>query len=263
MSRSQQFRIVCTAMLLIIIPHSEVHSEDPASQWTIMDRRENIEVFSEFDPGMETLWMHLTSVQQEMQQQLDLRVTSDSIQIVIFSSRRRYLQYLGDQIRDSRFRKAIFFRNEDVSQIYAYRSSELLTDLRHEFTHVILHQNLPFVPLWIDEGLAEFLETPPEERQNSNRISGARWRARLGGITSLSDLESLPSASEMTADNYRDSWTWVHFLLSDSTETREIFQSYISTIARGEAPGPFSRVFRTRVGSPENRINSYFRKSRN
>lgn len=263
MSRSQQFRIVCTAMLVIIIPHNDVHPENSSSQWSITDRRENVEVFSEFDPDMEMVWMHLKSVQQEMQQQLGLAATSDSIQIVIFSSRRRYLQYLGDQIRESRFRKALFFRNEDVSQIYAYRSPELLTDLRHEFTHVILHQNLSFVPLWIDEGLAEFLETPPDHRQNSSRIAGARWRARLGGITSLSELENLPSASEMTAENYRDSWTWVYFLLNNSPETREMLQSYLATIARGEAPGPFSQVLRTRVGSPENQINSYFRKSRN
>ena len=44
--------------------------------------------------------------------------------------------------------------------VYTYWGNRIQQDLRHELTHAILHSVLKDVPLWLDEGLAEYFEVP-------------------------------------------------------------------------------------------------------
>jgi hypothetical protein len=46
--------------------------------------------------------------------------------------------------------------------VFAYRGEDFETDLRHECTHALLNAALPVVPLWLDEGLAEYFEVLPQ-----------------------------------------------------------------------------------------------------
>ena len=48
-------------------------------------------------------------------------------------------------------------RSEDLL-IYTYWGERVQQDLRHELTHALLHSVLKDVPLWLDEGLAEYYE---------------------------------------------------------------------------------------------------------
>ncbi|MBC7966291.1 MAG: hypothetical protein H7Z17_10250, partial [Fuerstia sp.] len=170
------------------------------SRWAIEDKRGSIEVFAEFDPGMHHLWQNVDEVARELKVLLAVEPTGQPIQIILFRDRDSYLRYLASSIPQSQQRRAIFYRNGDIYQVYAYRSRTLTTDLRHEVTHAILHQHLPFLPLWIDEGLAEYLEEPESERSGSSRTKTARWKARLGWAPSLQSLENIPSAESMDAD---------------------------------------------------------------
>lgn len=245
---------LCQSWILLISQNSGI------DRWVVQEQRGVYELYAEFDPGTPALWMQLNDVQNELQSLLNIKPSGDKIQIMLFSSHARYLQYLNASIPEARQRRAIFFRNGDVFQIYAFRSRSLTTDLRHEFTHALLHQHLQFLPLWIDEGLAEYFEEPSAARLRSGRQSSVRWKTRLGWTPSLRELESIPAASDMTEDDYRDSWAWVSFLLNDSPETRRILADYLQVIAGGEAPGPFSRYLAERAPAAGNRLNSYFRK---
>lgn len=229
-------------------------------RWVVHDKHGVVEIYAEFDPGVSELWSEIESVQQELRQLLDVRPSGEAVQIMLFSSRARYQRYLISTIPEAQYRRAVFYRNGDVFQVYAFRSATLITDLRHEFAHVLLHQYLQFLPLWIDEGLAEFCEERASERGQSVRLAGVRWKSRFGWAPSLKSLENLPSAAQMTADDYRDSWAWVTFLLQESPESRAILKEYLRVISRGEAPEPFSRFLAGRDSSAENRIKSYFRK---
>lgn len=251
--------ILTAAVLGLLLSSSLAESDD---RWVVQEKRENIEIYSEFSIDLDGVRGQLDDVQRELRELLGIQTSGHSVQIVMFSGRKRYLEYLAGQIQDARYRKAIFYRNQDVSQIYVYQSPDLMTDVRHEFTHALLHQHLPFVPLWIDEGLAEFMETPQSARSGTLRAKNARWRARLGALPRLTDIEGFPSARELTAEDYRDSWTWVFFLLNESPDSRQTFKSYLDVIASGEAPGQFSQFLKHRDPGAEKRINSYFRKSR-
>ncbi|MBL8817396.1 MAG: hypothetical protein JNL58_15320 [Planctomyces sp.] len=241
---------------------SEPHlgSDRTGSRWVIQEKDGAVEYYSEFDPGLSQLKATLRDVSAELEELTGLRPTGESIQIILFSDHKNYVRYLASSIPEARFRKALFYKNGDVYQVYAYRSRSLMTDIRHELTHAILHQNLKFVPLWIDEGLAELLEETRSQRQTSTRLASVKWKTRVGWSPSLKQLEAISSAADMDEDEYRDSWAWTHFLVNESRDSRQILQEYLKTISRGEAPGPFSKFLAERDATAENRINSYFRK---
>lgn len=251
-------------LVLVLIPMLSALLWQPqtAQKWVVEEKRGAVEVYAEFDPNLPAIWGHLQDVQNELASELDVHPSGASTQIILFSNRARFMTYLVPKIPEARSRKAIFYKNGDVFQIYAFRSNQLITDLRHEYTHAILHQHLAFLPLWLDEGLAEYLEEPAAQRNGSARLSGVKWKSRVGWSPSLNALESLPAAASMTEDDYRDSWAWVTFLLTDSETTRHLLKSHIQTISRGEAPPRFSQQLRQFDPSAEKRINSYFRKFR-
>ena len=52
------------------------------------------------------------------------------------------------------------FGGEEDLLVYTYWGDRIQQDLRHELTHALLHSVLKDVPLWLDEGLAEYFEMP-------------------------------------------------------------------------------------------------------
>lgn len=249
-----------SALRILILVSLPLVAQAQQSRWAIEDKRGSIEVFAEFDPGMHHLWQNVDEVARELKVLLAVEPTDQAIQIILFRDEGSYLRYLATTVPQSRQRKAIFYRNGDVYQVYAYRSRTLTTDLRHEVTHAILHQHLPFLPLWIDEGLAEYLEEPESERSGSSRTKTARWKARLGWAPSLQSLENIPSAESMDADEYRDSWAMACLLLNESDTSRKTLRDYLAVIHKGEAPGPFSKWPDAVESGVFSRANSYFRK---
>ncbi|MBC7964990.1 MAG: hypothetical protein H7Z17_03610 [Fuerstia sp.] len=249
-----------SALRILIVISRPLVAQAQQSRWAIEDKRGSIEVFAEFDPGMHHLWKNVDEVARELKVLLAVEPTDQAIQIILFRDEGSYLRYLATTVPQSRQRKAIFYRNGDVYQVYAYRSRTLTTDLRHEVTHAILHQHLPFLPLWIDEGLAEYLEEPESERSGSSRTKTARWKARLGWAPSLQSLENIPSAESMDADEYRDSWAMACLLLNESEASRKALRDYLAVIHKGEAPGPFSTSEYAAESGVFSRANSYFRK---
>lgn len=228
--------------------------------WKMAERHGDAELYSEVVVDTRRIWAEIDQLTEELDKNVSARPNGKPIQIVIYASQQSYLRKLATQIPQARNRKAIYYRNGDVSQVYVWNSRSLITDLRHEMTHVILHQHLPFLPLWIDEGLAEFFEETPAERTSSARISTVKWKARMGANPSLGDLESLPAAEEMDADAYRNSWAWCSFLLNESDESQKLLKDYLEQIHRGEAPGALSRYAQANNPGLLMRANSYFRK---
>ncbi len=238
-------------------------SHTVAQQWQVHETLGNLELFAEFPLLPDVVAAQLASVEAELKRDLDLAPSDDAkIQVIIFGSARSYRAYLAKRVPQALHRRAIFYRSGDQYQIYAYRHDRLLTDLRHEYTHAVLHRTLPFVPLWIDEGLAEYLEDQPERRARSSRLVAMRWKCRTGWRPDLLPLEAIPSADRMTSDHYRDSWAWTHFLLNESDQTRTLFHSYLAAISAGEAPGTFSEWATTRDPEVRKRVGSYFRRFR-
>ena len=245
-------------LLIAVLLLSQCRSD--AFQWVVEHKDENVEIFSEFQIDVASVLNQYDEVSEELEERLGVKSNGKPVQIVLFRTHQSYLNYLAPRIPQARQRKAIYYRNADVSQIYAYQSRSLNTDLRHEITHALLHQYLPFIPLWLDEGLAEYMEEPIALRGKSSRATSVQWKARMGASPLLRSLESIPSAEKMDSDSYRDSWAWTCLLLNDSPESLELLRQYLAQIHKGEAPGPFSEFAAARNPGFQGRGNSYFRK---
>ncbi len=232
------------------------------NHWAVHRQHGHLEFFSEYSIDTTSLATQLAEVAEELQMTFGLAQPKLNIQVILFRSPKSYRAYLMSSVPDAAKRRAIFYQNRNVFQIYAYRHPDLVTDLRHEYSHAYLHQCLPFVPLWIDEGIAEFMEERPAVRAGSSRVTGMRWRCRTGRQPDLRSLEKLPSASSMSSDDYRDSWAWVHYLVNESPETLQTFKRYLHAISAGEAPGAFSEFAAQDDPQVTKRLGSYFRRFR-
>lgn len=233
-----------------------------AAQWPVQARRGQMELFAEHALPTAAIFDTLTSVQAEMQSALGLKAEGMAVQIIVFKSFRSYRSYLSSRIPSAVNRQAIFYQDSRVSQVYVVDHKEMQTDLRHEFAHAVLHHTLPYVPLWVDEGVAEFMEEQPSQRLRSNRLSAMRWKCRTGWSPRLTSLEAIRSAAEMTNGDYENSWAWVHFLLNHSGQSRAVFRGYLSAVSAGEAAGRFSEWTAERAPELQGKVGSYFRKFR-
>jgi hypothetical protein len=236
------------------------YSRLESAEWIVSHQPEGRELHSAFPVKPEVIWAELDSVATELQETLQVKGTGQPIRVLLFVDQQSYVEQLSEEFPQCRHRKAIFARKGEVSVICAYQSRTLSTDLRHEFTHAILHQHLAFLPLWLDEGLAEMLEEKSSSRVSSSRAAATRWKARLGWRVNFKSLESLPAAEAMNDGDYRDSWAAVYFLMSESAEARGLLAEYISSIHGGKDPGRFSEFSDVRSMELSKRSTAYFRR---
>jgi hypothetical protein len=137
--------------------------------------------------------------------------------------------------------------------VYVHWGDRVGEDLRHELTHGYLHSVTPNVPLWLDEGIAEYFE-PPRGHQGRNAphlaLLAKRFRDRTWA-PDLRRLESLADVSQMRQLDYAESWLWVHFLLETSRDRLAMLQAYLAELRRSATAPPLSQVVYAAEPAPE------------
>ncbi len=99
-------------------------------------------------------------------------------------------------------RRAFFVEGDTQLDIYAYWGDRVAEDLRHEVTHGYLHTMVPHLPLWVDEGLAEYFEVPrgqqglnpPHRDMLLQAAREQRWRPDMQRLEQLTIPERHDSA---------------------------------------------------------------------
>ena len=156
----------------------------------------------------------LPEQQRELSRILGVPAATQPIHVYLFADADEYQRYLSALQPDVPYRRALFVKSAGVLSVYAYRQAELDVDLRHECTHALLHSVLAEVPLWLDEGLAEYFEMPPGKRAFDHpNLEALRWNVRLGLVRSVESLEQRQELDDMTSADYRQAWAWVHYML--------------------------------------------------
>jgi hypothetical protein len=202
----------------------------------------------------------LTRLQNDLVQRLGIRPPAEPIELYLFRDQRTYKQYLRQYLTDLPYRRALYLKKGGPGIVLAYVSPQLAVDLRHECTHAILHSSLPMVPLWLDEGLAEYFEIEPPKRYYDNPyLSTVRWNARLGILPKLEKLEGESGVTSMSGADYRNAWAWTHFLLNGSPEAHQELVAFIADISANTPPGLMSQRLRQRVPNVERKLAAHFR----
>lgn len=208
----------------------------------------------------ESIFADLAQIQQDLTARLRIPVAEERIEVFLFRSRSAYDQYLKQWYPNIPYRRALYTKNKGPGVVLAYLSDQLQTDIRHECTHALLHASLPMVPLWLDEGLAEYYEVAPDERiyhnPHRNRIV---WSLRLGQIPALDRLEAKRGLDEMGRSEYRSAWSWVHFLIHGPPEAQDELIRYFADIRSGTPPGQFSTRLKRRVPDAQRRLVQHFK----
>jgi hypothetical protein len=115
------------------------------------------------------------------------------------------------------------------------------------------------VPLWLDEGLAEYFEVSREMRVRQNPHHAAVEAAvRFGQLPRLEELELLENLDDMGRDEYRDAWAWVHFMLHGPREAQDELNRYLDELHSGADPGRLSDRLRRRFPHLNRRLPDHF-----
>lgn len=210
--------------------------------------------------GQEPLLDELALLQKDLTTILDARESREPVHLFLFQTRATYQAYLKQYFPKLPYRRALYMKARGPGMVFAWQGAEFEIDVRHESTHALLHAWLPSVPLWLDEGLAEYFEVPRDKRAGGNpHLEVVRAQATNGPLSPLAELETLTDIGEMGVSEYRAAWAWVHFLLHGPREVREEFQRYLGELEAGGDPGPLSERLRRKLPDLDRRMVDHFR----
>lgn len=210
--------------------------------------------------GLERLLGELARLQTDLGRSLNLQPPGESVELYLFQDEKTYRAYLRQHFPKIPYRRALFIKDKGPGKVLVHRSPEFAVDIRHECTHALLHSTLPMVPLWLDEGLAEYFERAPEERAYDNPyFESVKWAARFGLVPSLEQLESKGDFSKLRHNDYRNSWAWVHFMLHGPTEARHELIRFLADIQASTPPGTLSQRLAHRLPKTKSQFAKHFK----
>jgi hypothetical protein len=213
-------------------------------------------------PENSALVDQLIAQRQEMNRQLALPISAEPIHIYLFDNGDHFRSFMRLHHPDFPARRAFFLETKTRMEIYAQGGDRLAEDLQHEVTHGYLHSAVPNLPLWLDEGLAKYYEVPrgrhglnqPLLELFKNRPPSKPWQM------DWQHLEKIPPDEEMTLNDYAEAWAWVHFLLEDRPEYREVLCRYLADLRRDGVAEPLSTRMLAVVPQPEAAVVEHLRK---
>jgi hypothetical protein len=194
-------------------------------------------------PGEDEVLSELQRVRERLHTELDVPQGEREVIVYLFADRGRYAEYMYEHHPNLPARRAFFIGTPKELAVYAHWGEHVLTDLRHEYTHGLLHASIGHVPLWLDEGIAEYLEigdaTPGH--LNSEHLGRLTEAAAHGWKPDLARLERLEQVEDMHRADYQEAWAWVHYLLHEVPQGREMLSQYLAELRRNQSPPPLSQ----------------------
>jgi hypothetical protein len=183
------------------------------------------------------LFQELSELREQVHRELKLPAANTVIRVHLFEDRDRYERFMKARYPDLPRRRAFFVAqpcavgNTEDLLVFTYWGDRIQQDLRHELTHALLHSVLKDVPLWLDEGLAEYYELPPDR----NGVNAAHLEHLLHGPNgpfrpNLARLEQLSQVQQMNPAEYREAWAWVHLMLHGSPRARQVLTEYLQQL---------------------------------
>ena len=190
---------------------------------------------------------------------LELTPSEQPVVVYLFENEQLYYDYLKSTWPMLPYRRAYFFGNSYELTVYTSWGDKVQEDLRHEFTHGILHSTLRTVPLWLDEGIAEYFEEAGEEPGTVKRKAVERLSLAMsnGWKPSMTRLESLTEVADMGQSDYEESWAWIHFLLHGDPAVRQTLVDYLADLRTASNPEPLSSRLDETMLTANDRFASY------
>ncbi len=228
---------------------------------TLPDRHgvvlDQLVVHSNFElPGQHRLLQELNAQRADLSIRLALPISDEPIHVYLFADADRFREFMNQRHPTFPDRRAFFVETDTRLAVYAQWGDRVAEDLRHEVAHGYLHAVVQNLPLWLDEGLAEYFEVPRgTDGTNRPHIEELAALAREGRWTpNLRRLETLQTPAQMSQAEYAEAWLWVHWLLETEPPRRQLLQTYLADLRRDAAVAPLSMYLREHGGNAEAKL---------
>ncbi len=196
---------------------------------------------------------------KQIRHRLGIENAKELVHVVVIDSEEHFRKYVRHYFPKAPERRALFVKDRGPGILFAYRNPEMLVDLRHECTHAIVQAVLPEIPLWLDEGIAEYFETPLSvSTTHPAHQASMVWHTRLGYVPNLQKLEQIRDVAAMTANDYRDAWSWVEFLLGESEESAATLYDFLKDVELKRTTGFLSHRMERTLPNWRDRFINYF-----
>ena len=210
--------------------------------------------------GQKKLLAEIESLQQDVAAILGTQQPRENIHLFLFEKQGTYEAYLKRYFPRVPARRALYIKGRGPGMVFAHQGTDFEIDVRHESTHALLHASFETVPLWLDEGIAEYFEVPQNKRASENpHLATIRALLRQGTSPRLEALEGISDLKDMGRDEYRDAWAWVHFMLHGPREAHDELTRYLDELHSGSDPGKLSERLRRRMPDLTRRLADHFR----
>ncbi len=229
---------------------TETHGDDPTAAAPAAPSKYSFRVapyvfVSDFEvPHDQPLFQELAGMRDQIYKELQLPPGDSSVQVYLFEDRKSYDHFMQARYPDLPERRAFFIAQpraiggSDDLIVYTFWGKNIQQDLRHELTHALLHSVIRDVPLWLDEGLAEYFELPPDWKGvNPAHVESLLHAGSFSYKPDLPRLEDLTEVKQMAPAEYREAWAWVHLMLRDRPEAKAVLTAYLRQLHQNGAPG--------------------------
>jgi len=234
---------------------ASLHTSRPELPARNAVRLDQLVIHSNFElPKQHRLLEEVDALRWDVIAKLGLTASDEPIHVYLFENAEQFKAFIHSRFPDFPDRRAFFIESDTRLSVYAQWGEHVAVDLRHEVTHGYLHSMVQNLPLWLDEGLAEYFEVPRGTRgyhrvnidDLTANLQAGRWRP------DIHRLEALKSVSDMSRTEYAESWAWVHLLLETEPARRDLLRGYLAGLRKDAASEPLSyRLHQANLDNPE------------
>jgi len=196
-------------------------------------------------PAHHRLLQELVAQRSMLAAKLALPTSGEPIDVYMFPNAERFKSFMQSKYPGLPDRRAFFIETDTRLAVYAYWGDRVAEDLRHEVSHGYLHSVVAHLPLWVDEGLAEYFEVPGGQHGlHTAHVGELRTALAKGWRPSLKRLEKLENAADMNHLDYAEAWAWMHFLLETTPKRQKLLQNYLALLRQADSAEPLSHQLR-------------------
>lgn len=251
----------------------ETNLPNPKDRW-IFVKTENFTIFSSANEEIATnIGIKLERLRKTLTLITSVKNVNSPVPtwIYIFQDNKSLKPYLFDLYGKTPNLDGYFITHDEGNYIAISAQDQAMRTILHEYIHFFINNNMPEVPLWFNEGFAEYYSTFQSENNSAKIGLPVRTHVEFLQSSSLLPLNELFSIgqgsiyySEETTQNifYAQSWLFVHYLLRGKNGAlKPKLNQYLTYLKRGQSSDEaFQKSFQMDYKNLQKDLKSYLMK---